>query len=141
MLFAPGSLFTSLLPVLVVPEIRAAIERTRGQVVQIANLAPQIPETEGLDLVDHLWAVQEHGVRVDVVVAASDGHLAADIRSLEQCGVGVTLAAVARTGAGTRDGADAGDAVWAHDPARLALVLSDLLASEERGAIASPGGT
>ena len=140
-LLAPGSLFTSLLPVLVVPEIRAAIERTPARVVQIANLAPQIPETEGLDLVDHLRAVQEHGARVDVVVAASDGHLAADVRSLEQCGVGVTLAAVARTGGGTRDGADAGGAVWAHDPARLALVLSDLLASEERGAIASPGGT
>ncbi len=130
---APGSLFTSLLPVLMVPEIRAAIARTSAQVVQVANLAPQIPETEGLDLVDHLRAVLEHDVRVDAVVVASDGHLAADTSALEECGVRVTLAALARTGAA--------DGAWAHDPARLAQVLSDLLASEERSAIALPGGT
>ncbi|MFO7592058.1 MAG: YvcK family protein [Acidimicrobiia bacterium] len=140
-LLAPGSLFTSLLPVLVVPEIRAAIERTRAQVVQVANLAPQIPETEGLDLVDHLQAVQEHGVRVDVVVAASDGHLAADTRSLEECGVDVVLAAITRPGAGAGGRPPGADVAWAHDPARLAPVLSDLLASEARGAIATPGGT
>ncbi len=133
---APGSLFTSVLPVLVVPEIRAAIERTRAQVVLVANLAPQIPETDGLDLADHLRAVLEHDVRVDVVVAASDGHLAADVRALERCGVRVALAAVAGAGAGGE-----ADGVWTHDPVRLAQVLSDLLASEERDAIASPSGT
>lgn len=140
-LLAPGSLFTSLLPVLVVPEIRAAISRTDAQVVQVANLAPQIPETEGLDLVDHLRAVQEHDVRVDVVVAASDGHLAADARSLERCGVEVVVAAITRSTPGGGDRPERPDVGWTHDPARLAPVLSDLLASEGRGAIATPGGT
>ncbi|HEU5301952.1 MAG TPA: gluconeogenesis factor YvcK family protein [Acidimicrobiia bacterium] len=140
-LLAPGSLFTSLLPVLVVPEIRAAIERTDAQVVQVANLAPQIPETEGLDLVDHLRAVQEHDVRVDVVVAASDGHLAADAHSLERCGVEVVVAAITRPTPGAGDRPVGADVGWAHDPARLAPVLSDLLASEGRGVIAPRGGT
>jgi len=132
-LLAPGSLFTSTLPVLVVPEIRAAIGRTSAQVVQVANLAPQVPETEGLDLVDHLRAVLEHGARVDVVVAASDGSLPADRQALEQCGVRVELGALARPGAS--------GGAWVHDVPRLAQVLSDLLASEERGAIVLPGAT
>jgi sugar (pentulose or hexulose) kinase len=47
--------------VLVVPDIRRAVATTRAQVVQVGNLAPQVPETEGLDGVDHLRAVLEHG--------------------------------------------------------------------------------
>ncbi len=135
-LLAPGSLYTSLLPVLVVPEIRAALDRTAAQVVQIANLAPQVPETEGMDLVDHVRAVLEHGARVDVVVAASDGDLVVDAEALERCGVRAAVATVARRGAtgSAPDGAAEGG--WVHDPARLAPVLSDLLASEGRGAVA-----
>ena len=53
---APGSLYTSLLPVLCVPGLRDAIAATPARVVQIANLRQQVPETLGLDGADHLQA-------------------------------------------------------------------------------------
>jgi uncharacterized cofD-like protein len=114
---APGSLYTSLLPVLVVPEVRAAVAATRGQVVQVSNLEPQLPETEGLDAVDHLRAVLEHGGRVDVLLAPSDGRLPADETGVRTLGVRPVCAALA-VGSGHR-----------HDPARLAKALADLLES------------
>ena len=44
---APGSLFTSLAPVLCVPAIREALAATRGRIVHVCNLQPQVPETLG----------------------------------------------------------------------------------------------
>jgi uncharacterized cofD-like protein len=114
---APGSLFTSLLPVLVVPEIRRAVDESRGQVVQIGNLAPQVPETEGLDGVEHLRAVLDHGVRVDVVLVDEHSRLPVDAAAADACGVRTVVADVANVGAP------------AHDPARLAQALADLLDS------------
>lgn len=114
---APGSLFTSLLPVLVVPEIRDALETAPGQVVMVANLAPQVPETEGLDGVDHLRAVLEHGARVDVVLSASDGALHTDEAGVRSAGVRSVVAALS------------GPSGHGHDPARLAQALADLLES------------
>jgi uncharacterized cofD-like protein len=114
---APGSLFTSLLPVLVVPELRDAIAATSAQVVQVSNLEPQMPETEGLDAVDHLRAVLEHGARVDVLLAPSDGTLPAEESAVEALGVRPVCAPLAVPN-GHR-----------HDPARLAKALADLLES------------
>jgi uncharacterized cofD-like protein len=116
---APGSLFTSLLPVLVVPEIRRAVTETRAQVVQVGNLAPQVPETEGLDGVDHLRALLEHGARVDVLLTPPPGagRLPVDDDAVRACGVRAVRAEVAAAGAHN------------HDPARLAQALGDLLDS------------
>ena len=58
---APGSLYTSLLPVLLVDDLRQAVAVTDARVVQVANLRPQPPETTGLDATDHLRAVRAHG--------------------------------------------------------------------------------
>lgn len=114
---APGSLFTSLLPVLVVPAIRDAVASARGQVVQVGNLRPQIPETEGLDGVDHLRAVLAHGGRVDVLVTAAGTPLEVDPESVAPLGVRTVRRQVSRPGAP------------AHDPVQLAEVLADLLDS------------
>jgi uncharacterized cofD-like protein len=116
---APGSLFTSLLPVLVVPEIRRAVVDTRAQVVQVGNLTPQVPETEGLDGVDHLRAVLEHGARVDVLLAPphAAARLAVDDDAVRACGVRPVRAEVAAPSA------------HGHDPVRLAQALGDLLDS------------
>ena len=112
---APGSLYTSLLPVLMVPEIRTAVDTTQAQVVQIGNLAAQIPETEGLDGVDHLRAVLEHGARVDVLVSAEDGRLDVDEAAVEALGVRPVRTPMSVLGAPS------------HDPQRLAEVLAGLL--------------
>lgn len=64
----PGSLFTSVLAAATVPDVHDALRRTKAQRVYVANLAPQIPETEEFTLDDHLRALQQHAVRVDVVL-------------------------------------------------------------------------
>ena len=64
----PGSLFTSVLAVVAVPAIRAALEATRARTVYVCNLRPQVPETEGYDVAAHVEALTAHGVDVDVVL-------------------------------------------------------------------------
>lgn len=115
---APGSLYTSLLPVLVVPEIRDAIAAAPpGSVVQVGNLRSEPPETTGLDGPDHLRAVLEHGARVDVLLTDRSCDLAALPAAVETLGVRAVSA----------DLADPRGLV--HDPVRLASALCDLLES------------
>ena len=57
----PGSLFTSLLPALLVPGIREAIAGSGALVVFVSNVATQPGETGGFDLADHLDALARHG--------------------------------------------------------------------------------
>jgi len=67
----PGSLYTSILPNLLIPEIASAIAKSKAPRVYIANLMTQPGETSGYALADHLRAIQKH-VRhrvVDWVVA------------------------------------------------------------------------
>jgi uncharacterized cofD-like protein len=113
--YAPGSLYTSLLPVLCVTGLREAVAASGARVVQVANLRPQVPETAGLDVADHLAAVLAHGARVDTFLYGSGGGLPVDAARLDAIDVEVVAAPVARP-----DG-------LAHDHARLALALCALL--------------
>src|SRR5574340_714447 len=58
----PGSLYTSLLPNLLIGELRQALLAARVPRVYVANVATQIGETEGYGLVDHLRALEAHGL-------------------------------------------------------------------------------
>ncbi|HSW43652.1 MAG TPA: gluconeogenesis factor YvcK family protein [Patescibacteria group bacterium] len=70
----PGSLYTSLLATILVPELRAALSATPALRVYVANVATQSGETEGYDLSDHVEALAAHGVAdiFDVVLANSN---------------------------------------------------------------------
>jgi uncharacterized cofD-like protein len=72
-ILGPGSLFTSVLAVASVPRIRRALEARRAGRVYVCNLRPQPPETAGFTDADHLRAVLDHGIPVDVMVAAGPG--------------------------------------------------------------------
>jgi len=77
----PGSLYTSLLPVLLVPGVTDAMRRTGGRRVAIANLMTQPGETLGMGLGEHLAAIDSHvgpGLIQDVLF--HEGHL--DLRRL-----------------------------------------------------------
>jgi uncharacterized cofD-like protein len=67
----PGSLYTSILPNLLLPGIREALAATAARVVLLMNLMTQPGETDGMDALAHLAAVQRWGGRelVDVVLA------------------------------------------------------------------------
>ena len=70
-LLGPGSLYTSILPNLLIPEIARAIAKSKAPRVYIANLMTQPGETAGYALADHLRAIQKHVPRrvIDWVVA------------------------------------------------------------------------
>jgi uncharacterized cofD-like protein len=67
----PGSLYTSILPSLLIPEIREAVEAASALRVFVCNVATQQGETSGLDLTDHVEALLAHTSPrlVDVVLA------------------------------------------------------------------------
>jgi uncharacterized cofD-like protein len=56
----PGSLFTSVLPNLLIPEIREALEASRALKVYVCNITTQPGETDGFTLRDHLEAIGRH---------------------------------------------------------------------------------
>ncbi len=70
----PGSLYTSVLPSLLVPGIRSAIESAKGLCVYVANVATQQGETEGYTLSEHVAALSAHDVGhlPDIILANSD---------------------------------------------------------------------
>jgi uncharacterized cofD-like protein len=73
----PGSLYTSLIPVLLVREIAAAIAVSRAPVVLVMNLMTEPGETDGYTAAGVLRAIRRHapGVRVcDVLLNAAPVH-------------------------------------------------------------------
>lgn len=56
----PGSLFTSILPVLLVPGVAEAIRASRGSKVLVGNLMTQPGETVGMTMVEHLESIDRH---------------------------------------------------------------------------------
>ena len=73
----PGSLYTSLLATILLPELRAALAATPALRVYVANVATQSGETEGYDLADHVEALVAHGVADVLDVVLANSHLAA----------------------------------------------------------------
>ena len=79
-LLGPGSLFTSIIPNLLVSGVAEAIEKSRATRVYIANLMTQPGETLGYTLVDHVRAIHQHTARkvIDSVVV-NDEPLPSDV--------------------------------------------------------------
>ncbi len=66
----PGSWYSSVIPHLLVPDLRDALCSTPGRVVVSMNLEPSTDETRGYDLADHLDVLLRHApdLRVDTVL-------------------------------------------------------------------------
>jgi uncharacterized cofD-like protein len=75
----PGSLYTSVLAPLMVPEIRDAVNESPARLVYVANLITQDGETLGMDAADHLDAILTlAGIRPPGVVIANTGPISVD---------------------------------------------------------------
>ncbi len=72
-LLGPGSLYTSVLPNLLIPGIREAARRSPAKVVLILNLMTQPGETDHLSAIEHLAAIEQHVGEplVDIVLVNS----------------------------------------------------------------------
>lgn len=116
----PGSIFTSVVPNLLVPELGAAVAAASERVVYLCNLEPQPGESSGFSPEAHLAALLAHcpGLRVPVVLCQRPATAAAMERE---------AAAFAALGARAvhTDLADP-DHPGRHDPVRLAVALKEL---------------
>lgn len=122
----PGSLFTSIVPNLLVPGIAEAVASTPARLIHVANLNVQGGETSGMDAQAHLDVLLAHLGRQGLDVVVHDGPppigsgpaLVPDLS-------GPQIRAVHRADLAERSG---DDRLAAHEPARLAEVLQPLLA-------------
>lgn len=56
----PGSLYTSILPPLLVPDVTAAALQSRAMRVLVANLMTEPGETDNFSVLDHLLTIERH---------------------------------------------------------------------------------
>ena len=110
----PGSLFTSVLAALSVPDIRAAVAASPARTVSVSNLTEE-PETRDLDGTDHLRMLLSHDIRVDALVYDPQHGLPVDEVAVKEHDVLPVAASITAP-----DG-------LVHDPAQLANALSALL--------------
>jgi uncharacterized cofD-like protein len=80
----PGSWFTSVIPHLLVPELRDALEQTTARTVVVLNLEAQPGETEGFAPETHLEVLAEHAPGLDVDVVLADRRTVSDEIALQQ---------------------------------------------------------
>jgi uncharacterized cofD-like protein len=121
----PGSWFSSVLPHLLVPDLREALVATDAHLVVVLNLAPQEGETEGYAAVDYLAVLLEHAPQLSVGTVLVDRAEVDDAEDLgelvtlaEKCGARVVVADVAHDDGSPR-----------HDPVKLAAAYAEILAS------------
>jgi len=139
-LLGPGSLYTSILPNLLIPDIANAIAKSKAPRVYIANLMTQPGETSGYALADHLRAIQRHTPRrvIDWVVANRQPispEVAKRYRARGAEPVAIDLGALQTLGYRViLDNLLEEHGVIRHDPARLARLLLEEFLSPPRPA-------
>jgi uncharacterized cofD-like protein len=121
----PGSLYTSLLPNLLVQDLLGAIKASRALKVYVCNIATQSGETDVYSCYDHIRALEEHvGDDLFDIVLCNDnyeGELNADsqwVRTDEK--------ALADPRVYCSDLSDPGYP-WRHDSGKLARTLIEIL--------------
>ncbi len=123
-IIGPGSLFTSIMPNLLVPDIVAAIQASRALKLYICNVATQPGETDGYNCEDHIKVLNDHvgGLIFDIIVVNDDfdGQLPTGtewVKSLPETASEYPIYAT--------DLVDEGQP-WRHDPTKLARAVIDL---------------
>ena len=116
----PGSWFTSVIPHLLVPELRQALVETRGRVLVVLNLEPQDGETPGFDQADHLSALLEHAPALQVHTVLADVRSVAHPEELDRVvsssGASLVIADIAAEGTTDR-----------HDDNKLAAAFESIM--------------
>ncbi|GAB3867887.1 uridine diphosphate-N-acetylglucosamine-binding protein YvcK [Nocardioides maradonensis] len=124
----PGSWFSSVIPHLLVPQLRDALVRTTARLVVVLNLAEQPGETGGFGPADHLGVLLEHApdLTIDTVIAdragvTSDPEQQAELEQMVQA-LGARL---------VLDDVAADDGTPRHDVTRLAATYARVFARGE----------
>lgn len=136
-LLGPGSLYTSILPNLLIASIRRAVAESPAPVVLLLNLMTQPGETDGMDGMAHLRALREQAKDplIDAVLVNSRQPSPELVRRYADLGaapVGIDRAAFEAAGVEVieTDLLADGDLVR-HDSAKLARAVVDLVGRRE----------
>jgi uncharacterized cofD-like protein len=124
----PGSLYTSILPNLLVPDLAGAIRASRAFKVYVCNVAAQLGETDGYDCAQHLAALESHVGKGLVDGVLVNTHIPPNL-SERVCLVPLSEEQELSVSRFTADVIDV-DRPWRHDSEKLAHTLLRLL--EER---------
>lgn len=118
----PGSWFTSVIPHLLVPELRTALQETAARRLLVLNLTTQAGETDGFSPARHLEVFAGHapGLRVDAVLVDESLHDGSGALAEAAAALGARLI-VEHVGA-----ADGGPR---HDTLRLAAAFDQIMAA------------
>lgn len=120
LVLGPGSWYTSVIPHLMVPDLRKAIVSGRAKVLVVMNLEAQAGEAQGLSPEGHLHALLDHAPDLQVHTVLADPTRVPDTddlaRAVERIGARLELAEV-----GALDGRPQ------HDPERLAAAYQRIL--------------
>ena len=128
-ILGPGSLYTSLLPNLLVRDLAEAIAASRAEKVYVCNTATQPGETDGYSVRDHVLAIERH-TRPGLfpIVLANSRHVGQLLPGLDW------VASEPRVNGQHQllvlDVADA-EHPWRHDADKLAAALINLLNQAE----------
>lgn len=68
-IFSPGSLYTSIMPHLVIKDISDAINNSHAKKMYVSNLFTQPGETDDFKVSDHLKVIKKYINNIDVVIA------------------------------------------------------------------------
>jgi len=70
-IFSPGSLYTSILPHLIAPEVRAALDETSAPLMYVSNLVTQPGETDNYSVGDHIAVLNKYlgSRKIHIVIA------------------------------------------------------------------------
>ncbi len=119
-ILGPGSWYTSVLPHLLVPDLRSAITAAPGQLCVTLNLEPQQGETAGFSPCTYLEVLALHAPDLTIDVVLADSSSVVDMPMLEDSvhGLGgeLVLADVA-----------ASDGLARHDTSRLAAAYQKIM--------------
>jgi uncharacterized cofD-like protein len=135
----PGSLYTSVMPNLLVTDIAHAVRHSRAPALYIANVATQLGETEGYTIHAHLAAIERHsGMKLFDYMLVNDNlqpRLPAQltIQMLQPDGEGNGYEVVR---------ADVVDEQkpWRHDAKKLAQAVMNFIATRNLSNPLSPNG-
>ena len=125
LVLGPGSLYTSVLPNLMVPGISSAINSSNSTKIYVCNVATEIGETGGFTVSDHVKALQNHTNQAIVEWIAANNNIT-DIGS-DFRGESVKLPdeKIGQTKVVIRDVLDVDHPVR-HDPDKLAALILEI---------------
>ncbi|MBK7723363.1 MAG: uridine diphosphate-N-acetylglucosamine-binding protein YvcK [Austwickia sp.] len=119
LVLGPGSWFTSVMPHLLVPQLREALESTPARRVLTLNLQLNRGETEGYSAQRHLRSLQEHAPNLQLDVVLADPSVVDDPDSLADAAAALGADLVLAT-------VRAPDHPAQHDVLRLAAAYRDI---------------